>query len=173
MLFNSRYFALATIISTLANGLPLDAPRPRDIIPRAKSYTVINVDGGSSTEAPPQTTSVAEQETKTVEVTNPGPTVTQKVTATVVEPVPAPVSTGSSSTTSISSRSASTAIETPKPSVITIVVTKGDGPTDYYDNGMWHTNYRIKTLEAAVTTFATSTLTSTSLPVLETLNPSA
>lgn len=142
MIFSARYLALATMIVALASGLPLDAPKPRNMIPRAKSYAVINVDGGSSTQAPPQVTS--QVSTTTVEVTASGPTVTEEVTATVVESV-------------IVSKSISHPIETPKPNVITIIVTKDDGPTQYYDNGMWHTNYEIKTFAEIVTTFATAT----------------
>ncbi|KAF2828412.1 hypothetical protein CC86DRAFT_368661 [Ophiobolus disseminans] len=140
---------------------------PRDIVPRQKNYSVINVDGGS-TEA--QATTVIKS-TKTVEVVNPAPTVTQQVT-TVIEAAPtlAPAKSSSKCTTSATStptsKSTSTttsststiskAVETPKPIFITVTVPKDDGPTEYYDNGMWHTNYRIKTFAAAIPTIVAS-----------------
>ncbi|KAF2633718.1 hypothetical protein BU25DRAFT_405588 [Macroventuria anomochaeta] len=190
MIFNTRYIALAAIATTLVNALPLDPNQPRDILPRAKSYSVINVDGGASTEAPADATTVVDQTTKTVEVTKPGPTVTAEVTATVVEPVPAPAATSistswtSSSTSSSTPTStpsstkikpttisavASTTTETPKPVFVTVTVTDDAGPTEYYDNGMWHTSYRIKTFEAVATPSLLSTLgaiasSSTDLP---------
>ncbi|KAJ4334718.1 hypothetical protein N0V87_006627 [Didymella glomerata] len=84
MIFNTQLLALATVASTLVGALPLD-----NIAPRAKSYSVVNVGGGASTEAPADATTVVDQTTKTVEITNAGPTVTAKVTTTVIESVPA------------------------------------------------------------------------------------
>lgn len=160
MFFNTRVIILATLASTLTNALPFDAQQPRNIVPRAKSYSVINVDGGATTEAPVEAT-------KTIEVVNPGPTVTAKVTTTVVEPAPVPVSPSTTSSASSSATSSSTRTTknpptttvTPKPVFVTVTVTTDDGPTEYYDNGMWHTSYRIKTFEAAATPSLLSTTT--------------
>jgi hypothetical protein len=150
--------AIIASISILANALPFDTPR--QIVPRQKNYSVINVDGGSSDGA--EATTVVKS-TKTVAVVNPGPTVTQDVTTTVLSVAPAPMlsTSCSESTTSaaasitskaVISSSSSKPIETPKPIFVTVTVPKDDGPTEYYDNGLWHTYYRIKTFEAAVAT---------------------
>ncbi|KAF1837362.1 hypothetical protein BDW02DRAFT_566217 [Decorospora gaudefroyi] len=208
MLLDAQLLALAALFSNLVTGRPLDSA-PRDIIPRDKSYVVVNVGGDSSTQAPSTTTSVIKT-TKTVHVINPGETVTQEVTATVIRPhpVPAPTtsssssssttctsstakssssasltpvsststssswmststststhtpsssplpstSTAASTTSSLTSSSTSTSIETPKPIFITVTVSNDDGPTQYYDDGMWHTYYRVKTFEAVAAT---------------------
>lgn len=180
MIFNTQLLALATLASTFVSALPLDTNQARDIAPRAKSYSVVNVGGGASTEAPADATTVVDQATKTVEVTNAGPTVTAKVTTTIVEPVPAPAATSTSSSTSSpapTSRSTTTkaattspsTTATPTPVFVTITVTDDAGPTEYYDNGMWHTSYRIKTFNAVATPSILSTLSdiaasSTALP---------
>ena len=160
MFFATRTILLATLTSTLVNALPFDAQQPREVVPRAKSYAVINVDGGATTEAPVKAT-------KTVEVTNAGPIITAKVTTTIVEPAPVPASPSttsstlpsSSSTSTRTTKTASTTTVTPKPVFVTVTVTTDDGPTEYYDNGMWHTSYRIKTFEAVATASALSTAT--------------
>ncbi|KAF1932903.1 uncharacterized protein M421DRAFT_416496 [Didymella exigua CBS 183.55] len=156
MVFSTQAFALATLASTLVSALPLDTSQARNIVPRAKSYSVVNVGGGASTEAPAAATTTADATTKTVD----GPTVTAKVTTTIVGPVPAPVATSTSSSTSSRTPSRSptskatttspptTATATPTPVFVTVTVTDDAGPTEYYDNGMWHTWYRIKTFEA-------------------------
>ena len=154
-MFNKHIVALASIAATLINALPLDTNQPRDVVPRAKSYSVINVDGGATSKA-------SAEATKTVQVTNPAATVTAEVTATVVEPAPAPTSPSTTSSTSSSSKRTSTstrpsATATPKPVFVTVTVTTDDGPTEYYDNGMWHTSYRIKTIEAIATPSQPST----------------
>ena len=176
MIFNTRYIALAALASALVSSLPLD-----NIVPRAKSYSVINVDGGAPTQAPADVTTIVESTTKTVEVTNPGPTVTAEVTATIVEPVPAPSATSNTSSSTSSSSSSKptptststtitpTSTETPKPVLVTVTVTTDDGPTEYYDSGMWHTSYRIKSLEAVTAGTLLSTVSaiapgSTALP---------
>jgi hypothetical protein len=170
MIFNTQLIVLATIASSLVGALPLN-----DLVPRAKSYSVVNVGGGASTEAPVDATTVVDRTTKTVEVTHPGPTVTAKVTTTVVEsvPVPAKSSSTSSSTCSPTPTSSSTSTKatstkatttspsttaTPTPVFVTVTVTDDAGPTEYYDNGMWHTSYRIKTLEAVAAPTLLSTL---------------
>jgi hypothetical protein len=166
MIFNTQLLALTTVASTLVSALPLD-----NIAPRAKSYSVVNVGGGTSTQAPAGATTVVDQTTKTVEVTNAGPTVTAKVTTTVIElgPVPAEISTSTSSSSSSSTpSSSSTSIKatttspsttvTPTPILVTVTVTDDAGPTEYYDDGMWHTHYRIKTFEAVAAPTLLSTL---------------
>lgn len=144
MILNTQFFTLATFASTLVGALPLDSNQARDIMPRAKSYSVVNVGGGATPTV---------DTTKTVEVTNAGPTVTAKITTTIVEPVPAPTATSTSSTTSPSSTSTTatttspSTTATPTPVFVTVTVTDDAGPTEYYDNGLWHTSYRIKTFE--------------------------
>jgi hypothetical protein len=168
MLFTYNHIAIIASISIFTNALPLDT-KPRDLAPRQKNYSVINVDGGSSEVA--QATPVIKP-TKTVQVVNPGPTVTQEVTTTVVSAVPAPTPTSSSSKSTSSASTSNSAptstpapssiskpIETPKPIFITVTMPKDDGPTEYYDNGLWHTNYRIKTFEAPVATVVPSVST--------------
>jgi hypothetical protein len=157
MIFNKHIVALASIAATLISALPLDINQPRDVVPRAKSYSVINVDGGATSKA-------SAEATKTVQVTNPAATVTAEVTATVVEPAPAPTSPSTTSSTSSSSSPKRTSTSTrpsttatPKPVFVTVTVTTDDGPTEYYDNGMWHTSYRIKTIEAIATPSQAST----------------
>jgi Ulp1 family protease len=139
MLFGARHLALAALASTMASALPLDA------VPRAKSYAVVNVDGGSPTKAPAKPTTAPEEKTTTVEVANPGPT----VTTTVVKP--APTRTVTSSSTSTSTKS-----EKPKTSVVTVTVTPSPTPIEYYDDGMWHTRYPIKSDAAPAVTRAPS-----------------
>ncbi|KAH9871912.1 hypothetical protein J1614_006170 [Plenodomus biglobosus] len=143
MMFNNHVFAAATLFSTLAIALPLDN---RDVFPRNKSYDVVNVGGGSPA---PATTVI--RATKTVEVVNPGPTV--EVTVPVPSPAaPACTSSTSESTTDSASVSAApsststTSMETPKPVYVTVTVPAEDGP--YYDDGMWHTRYLVKTFDA-------------------------
>jgi hypothetical protein len=143
MIFGARYLALAALASAMASALPLDA------VPRAKSYAVVNVDGGSPTKAPAKPTTAPEEKTTTVEVVNPGPT----VTTTVVKPAPTPTVTSSSSS---SSSSTSTKSEKPKTSVVTVTVTPSPTPTEYYDDGMWHTRYPIKSDAAPAVTRAPS-----------------
>ena len=157
MVLNIRIVTLASIAATLINALPLDANQPRDIVPRAKSYSVINVDGGATSEAPTEAT-------KTVQVTDPATTITAEITATVVEPAPVPTSPSTTSSTSssssskrISTSSTPSTTATPKPVFVTVTVTTDDGPTSYYDNGMWHTSYRVKTFEAIATPSQAST----------------
>jgi hypothetical protein len=157
MLFTTRHMAILASISMLANALPFDTPR--QLVQRQKKYSVINVDGGAT--EPAQTTVV--EPTKTIEVVNPGPTITHEVTTTVEHAAPAPTTASSSSqsssstpiitstpTSSATSSSISKPIETPKPIFVTVTIPKDDGPTEYYDDGLWHTRYPVKTFEAAV-----------------------
>lgn len=166
MIFNTQLLALTIVASSVVGGLPLD-----NIAPRAKSYSVVNVGGGASTEAPAEATTIVDQTTKTVEVTNVGPTITAKVTATVAEPgpVPAETSTSTSSSSIKATTTASPTTATPTPIFVTVTVTDEPGPTEYYDNGMWHTSYRVKTWVAVAAPTLLSTLSdvaasSTGLP---------
>ncbi|KAH7380710.1 hypothetical protein BKA66DRAFT_465233 [Pyrenochaeta sp. MPI-SDFR-AT-0127] len=208
MLLNTQILTLATLLSALVTSRPLGAPRPRDIVPRSRSYAIINVDGGTSTEESLSATTIV-KETKTIEIVNPGPIVTQDVTSIVVQPAPVPtptrpsskstssptrssrtstptsshVSTSTSTSTSTQaptiSSSASSSIseptETLKSIFVTVTVPADSGPTEYYDDGMWHTLYPIKTFEAVAATStlaasaaSSSTAPSSTLPILET-----
>lgn len=120
----------------------------------AKSYSVVNVDGGS-----PSTSEAAQSvTTKTVaEPTTISPTETvvhtQDTTIVVTEtqhPAPSITQTVVYTTTIIASpttahnTSVSVSVVTLPPSVVTVTATQTD-TTSYYDNGMWHTSYAIKT----------------------------
>ncbi|EMD89244.1 hypothetical protein COCC4DRAFT_32162 [Bipolaris maydis ATCC 48331] len=176
MLFNKRILALAALFSTLTSGRPFDSAGAGKLVARSKSYAVVNV-GGDSTETSAEPTStikttttievVIPGETVTREVTatvvkpNPAPVPTPcpssssvaasssslpvSSTSTPISSTP-PISTPNTPM-SVPSNSTSMPIETPKPIFITVTVSEDDGPTEYYDNGMWHTNYRIKTFE--------------------------
>lgn len=159
MIFNTQILTIATLTSRLVSALPLDQNQDREVVPRAKSYSVVNVGGGASTEAP--ATTIVDQTTKTVEITNAGPTITAKVTATIVESVPAATSSSTSSPTPSSTPSSSSTRTSspsttamPTPVFVTVTVTDAAGPTEYYDNGMWHTSYRVKTFEVAASSTA-------------------
>ncbi|KAL6711125.1 hypothetical protein ACN47E_005656 [Coniothyrium glycines] len=165
MLLNVQTLVLAACLPLLAIG------RPFDNVPRAKSYEVVNVDGGQSTPAPPPETSV--EAITTVEVQNPGPTITQEVTTTLVQPVPNPTCTSTSSIssafqssstpTSSSSTSISipTSISMPKPIFVTVTVPEAPKSTEYYDDGMWHTRYPVKSFAPAVVIVTASALVAT------------
>ncbi|KAI4959866.1 hypothetical protein J4E86_003591 [Alternaria arbusti] len=77
MLLNAQTLALAAFFSTLATGRPLDSSKPREIVPRNKSYSVVNVGGDAST--PVATATSVIETTKTVEVVGPAQTVTQEL----------------------------------------------------------------------------------------------
>ncbi|EMD61012.1 hypothetical protein GGP41_009937 [Bipolaris sorokiniana] len=176
MLFNKRTLALAALFSTLASGRPFDSAGAGKLAERSKSYAVVNV-GGDSTEisATPASTikttttvevvvpgeTVTREVTATVVKPNPAPAPTpcpssSSVAASSSSSLDSSTSTPISSTppistpttpTSVPSNSTSIPTETPKPIFIAVTVSEDDGPTEYYDNGMWHTNYRIKTFE--------------------------
>jgi hypothetical protein len=147
---------LTLLISTLAAALPFEgASDPRILAPRSRTYAIVNVDGGSTT-IPPKPTTVVEDKTKTVQVTDAPTTVTDKDTATATA-VPAPSSiqtSDSSSTSSPKSTPSQPAQETPTPSIVTVIVTESAAPTEYYDDGLWKTRYPIKTFATATTTVA-------------------
>jgi hypothetical protein len=135
-------FSLILAISSLAAALPLEgAANPRELHARTKTYVIVNVDGGS-TSAPPKPTTVVENTTKTVKVTDAPTTITDKVTATAT---PTSTSTPKSSPSKPAQQTPA-----PPPSVVTIVVTESAAPTEYYDNGLWHTSYPVKTFATAV-----------------------
>lgn len=140
-------------MSILSDALPFDTPR--QLAPRQKKYSVINVDGGSTQAA--QATTVVEA-TKTVQVVNPGPTITEQVTTIVTPSKSAPPTTSTTPSSTSTLVRTSIVVETPRPTpvFVTVTVPQDDGPTQYYDDGMWHTYYRIKSFEAAVATFVPS-----------------
>ncbi|KAF2655858.1 beta-lactamase/transpeptidase-like protein [Lophiostoma macrostomum CBS 122681] len=208
-MFSSSCGSWVGVTGVTYGSLPLDefifnfdgqgrviAPKPKALVARA-SYSVVNVDGGSSTAAPDATTVVQQHTntaTETVKVTQVASTVTDNVTSTIVKttatpaPAPAPTTTlqsssaltkpsastsapssstvpSSSSTSSSSSAppsssqppsSSATATPVVNTSVLTVTVTESAGPTDWYDNGMWHTSYRVKTFGNAEVATATS-----------------
>lgn len=150
MLFTSRYWIFALSIASLSNALPLDAAlKPRNLVQRAKSYSVVNVDGGSTV---PSDTPTTVLETTTAIVTS-------KATSST------PTSTSTPSSTPAKKQPSSQAspkpTSTPKPSVVTVIITETVSPTEFYDDGMWHTLYPVKTFEQVVaTTTASSSSTS-------------
>jgi len=152
MLFNTQHFAILASISVFTSAFPLGA-----IAPRQKNYSVINVDGGNQ---PAQATTVIEA-TKTIEIISPGPEATSNAAPTPTPASSSPCSSSSSSSTPTTSSSASISkpVETPKPVFVTVTVPKDDGPTEYYDDGMWHTRYRIKSFGPAVVTPVASSST--------------
>ena len=169
MLFNAGHLVLILSISTFSNGLPLESvPESYELTPRAKSYSIVNVDGGAtSAPAPPEPTTVQERTTtQTVKFTTIVPIVTSIVTATVVDITTVPASNSETSTTktTVTHSAVYTSVstfesaapssptfsrkptKTSKPAIVTITVTAPVGPTEYYDNGMWHTSYVIKSI---------------------------
>lgn len=196
MLFNYQYLAFALLLPLLTKGLPLEATsKVRDIAPRAKSYAIVNVDGGST--AAPDATTVVEKtkvETETVQVTHVASTMTGTINSATADPTLAPTPPSSSPSPSSSKSSISpsasyistpsSVVSTPEstpqpsssssvkptptvdPSVVTVIITETAGPTEYYDNGLWHTSYAVKTFENIVLTTLTS-IASSSLPTLE------
>ncbi|KAF2202371.1 hypothetical protein GQ43DRAFT_439769 [Delitschia confertaspora ATCC 74209] len=205
-----RIFAALVASSTLlsiSSALPFYGVERRHVAPRAKSYSVINVDGGSTT-TPPQTvvetiTHPAPITTQTLKITNVSPSaVVVTLTSThTKEGTPSPRSTPttpitSSQTTSSSLQKTSSSSSEPsrlistsplnvstsptaplpastmspsgvQPSVVTIIVTASPAvSTEYYDDGMWHTRYTVKTFGtvAANSTTSSSFAASTGSP---------
>lgn len=135
MYLNPCYFAL--LLSSLAIGIPLDGSANLPKVARAKSYAIVNVDGGS-TAAPSSTKSSTTQDhnkTKTK-------TKTVEITYSALKPT--------ASTKPSSSKPVGPTI-TPSTSVVTVIITESASPSSYYDNGMWHTNYPVKTWGALTT----------------------
>jgi hypothetical protein len=140
MLLHTLYLTL--FISTFAAALPLEgASYPRNVAARAKTYAIVNVDGGTSTPPSPKPTTIVQDQTKTVEVTD-------RVTATL-----ATASTTKSSSSATTPSPISTQSESP--SVVTVIVTESRSASiEYYDDGLWKTSYAIKTFEAVTTGIA-------------------
>ncbi|KAF2274139.1 uncharacterized protein EI97DRAFT_435502 [Westerdykella ornata] len=138
MVFGSRYLALALSLTPLARCLPLNgAPSPRNLVQRTRSYAVVNVDGGSTALAEVTTTALLH------------PTSTTST----------PASTTKASSTSIPTP----AEERPPPSpvtktsnIVTVIVTETAQPTEFYDDGMWHTRYPVKYFGDAVPALTSS-----------------
>ncbi|KAF2019752.1 hypothetical protein BU24DRAFT_126481 [Aaosphaeria arxii CBS 175.79] len=161
----SHIYFIFSSLALLSNALPFEnAPNNRLVVPPARSYSIVNVDGGSTTPTQPEPTTVVE----TVQVTSAAPTTTTTVTTTTIQPAPilSPVSTSTISTsstpTTITSQSTTlassttTPTTTPAPHVITVTVTDTAGPTEYYDNGLWHTYYPVKTFATVAVVSAAS-----------------
>ncbi|KAK1919415.1 hypothetical protein P3342_013154 [Pyrenophora teres f. teres] len=165
MLLNAQALILAALFSALATGRPLDS---HDVLPRDKTYAVVNVGGDSPTQAPPTATSTVATTTTTttVEVVSPEKTVTQETTTTLINACiniiiiiiiiinSKPIDTVTNVYTLISNSTTTMPNETPKPIFVTVTVAEPAGTTDYYDDGMWHTRYAIKSFghDAAVAT---------------------
>ncbi|KAK7191313.1 uncharacterized protein CC84DRAFT_1162082 [Paraphaeosphaeria sporulosa] len=181
MQLTSLYF---TLLLSLTSGLPLEGAPNRHLAARSKTYAVVNVDGGSSIAAQPGTTTIVDDQTKTVRVTDAASiiTTTDRLITTIV-PAPTPTSSTTSISSTSSSRSSSrsasssatlaktstsaqtTTIPTaafnpattsealattqseknPGTSLVTVTITEGPAPTEWYDDGFWHTRYAIKT----------------------------
>jgi hypothetical protein len=129
MLFHSIVLLLGISVS---NALPLDhAQAPRKLAQRAKSYAVVNVDGGSTAS-----------------------TTLSQVTTTVLQPItviPKVTSSTSISTPEPSPEPSPEPTPEPKPILVTVVITETASPTKFYDDGMWHTSYPVKTFEEIAT----------------------
>ncbi|KAF2645072.1 hypothetical protein P280DRAFT_466303 [Massarina eburnea CBS 473.64] len=156
MLLSSFYLSL--VLSALTTALPFDGP----LNARAKSYAIVNVDGGS-TASPASSTVVDDKtKTKTVEVTESAATKTDTRTGQVT----ATVAPTASSTPTASPRTTAQPTITPSPSVVTVIVTESAASSSYYDNGLWHTSYAIKTW-AAMTTVSSDASLPTALSAAE------
>ncbi|KAF1921112.1 hypothetical protein BDU57DRAFT_509731 [Ampelomyces quisqualis] len=147
MLFGIQHMAVVASLALLSNALPFDTPR--QLAPRQKNYSVINVDGGSTEKGD---ATIVIKPTKTVEVVNPGPTITQEVTTTIVTIQSTSSTRPSATSTPASSKSIPVETPKPKPILVTVTVPKDDGKTEYYDDGLWHTYYRVKSFETTVAT---------------------
>lgn len=176
MHFPLHYLSSALLISSCINALPLEShPKNKALVARARSYSIVNVDGGST--APPPQTTIVEKETKTTTktttVTDSHPATTNIVTASAnptPAPVPSPTSTPCTSETTtvvtVTERLSQTT-HISVPSVVTIIITETAEPTRFYDNGLWHTRYAVKTFEAVAvptTTLSTSAKRLTASP---------
>ncbi|KAF2191461.1 hypothetical protein K469DRAFT_720478 [Zopfia rhizophila CBS 207.26] len=221
MPFTLLYLAFILSTSTLSNALPLDgALRPRQqLAPRGKSYSIVNVDGGSTPALEPTTivetvTPPERTKTETLEVTDVAPTVTDKITSIIVETSlatppppsttpeishsssstwgepfhltpdptskkpnstssPSPITSSAVSYSLVSTPGSTPQLQSPsttpsatgEPSIVTVVITTTQmGPTEYYDNGLWHTSYAVKTFETVVFSAMTSSASTEATP---------
>jgi hypothetical protein len=170
MQLTSLCFSL--LLSMLASGLPLEGAPNHRLAQRSKTYAVVNVDGGSST-ADDQTKTV--QVTGAASTTTTTDTVTTTVVPVSKPASPTGSITSSrsnsrsaspgtnSSTTSISIQISTIPTTTPTPttppkssattkseqvpgqSLVTVTITEDPAPTEWYDDGLWHTRYLVKT----------------------------
>ncbi|KAF2263795.1 hypothetical protein CC78DRAFT_533789 [Lojkania enalia] len=175
MIIKLDYFAIILSALSLSSGLPLDNVQHQraDVAHRAKSYQIVNVDGGSTAPSEPTTVVAKITATETIKVTDVPLAATDTTTTTVVEHTPIPPlaptlsslnsrvtstlsSTNSASSPCLSSTPGSTLLPSWSPSqqppniggtsILTVVITAPvASSTEYYDNGMWHTNYPVKT----------------------------
>ncbi|OCL11470.1 hypothetical protein AOQ84DRAFT_437685 [Glonium stellatum] len=224
MRFNSQDAVAFLSLFLLTSAFPLNVPeQPRsNRVKRVKSYSVVNVDGGS-TSSPPKvietvtaSADAAPTEVETVVATYVTPPSTNTIisTLTIVEtqppptsiiksfipiyshqspstPCPMPTTSCTMSTTPCSTPSISftlagsstdstqlpasptsptasqSIVTTEEPSVVTVVVTASEAvpTTEYYDDGMWHTRYPIRTFTTVWSNVETITPYSSASPV--------
>ena len=228
MRVNSQDVVAFLSLSLLTAAFPLNGPQqPRsNLVKRVKSYSVVNVDGGSTsspiavTETVTASASAVPTEVETVVATDVTPPSTNTIisTLTIVEtqppptsviesltltyshqlpstPCPMPTTPCSMSTTPCSTPSISftlagsptdstqsppssttpqSIITTGEPSIVTVVVTASQAvvTTEYYDDGMWHTRYPIRTFTTVwsnVETTASYLSTSSIIPAPSTI----
>ncbi|KAF2712071.1 hypothetical protein K504DRAFT_464159 [Pleomassaria siparia CBS 279.74] len=166
MLFNPIYLSLIFCIFNISSALPLEgAPKLHALAQRAKSYSIVNVDGGS-TSAPQPTTVIVERTTaETVKVTASAPAVTSILTITVNDTTlaPAPTSPSPSSTTSAAHTPVPTLRSTSQPPL----PSTSEKPTKYYDDGQWHTRYAIKSSAATAVVTPSPAVSDLPLSTLE------
>jgi hypothetical protein len=214
MRFNSQDVVAFLSLSLLTAAFPLNGPQqPRsNLVKRVKSYSVVNVDGGSTSSpaavietvtatdvAPPSTNTIIS--TLTIVETQPPPTsVIESLALTYsyqLPSTPCPMSTTPCSMSTIpcstpsisftlagsptdstqsppSSATPQSIITTGEPSIVTIVVTAPQAvvTTEYYDDGMWHTRYPIRTFTTVwsnVETIASFLSTSSIIPAPSTI----
>ncbi|KAL9096677.1 MAG: hypothetical protein Q9165_001165 [Trypethelium subeluteriae] len=156
--------SLVILSSVSVQALPL-AEQKR----QAPAYSVVPVDGGSSTELPStvvqtlpastqtivSTSIVTESESESTilvtSITTASPsteTVETTITTEASEPIPTvPGLTYSATETSISSLTATATDSYTTSSIVYSTVTESPAPstTQYYDDGLWHTFYPVKT----------------------------
>jgi len=131
----SQYLAAFALLSSVASAVPVVRLAIREAQPQ--SYSVVAVDGGSSTPAaaaPPATKTVTDA-------------VTQVQTATILSTIQASASDSPASVaTQVIPQTvtlATTIVETPAASAATVTI--GPSVTSVpFDNGQWHTTYYFK-----------------------------
>lgn len=147
----SQYLAVLALLSSVASAVPMAWP-VRARAAEAQSYSVVPVDGGSSTQAssaPPATKTVTDAITQVQ-------TMTQVQTATLLSTI---MASASNSPASIQTQVipetvtlATTIVHTATPSAetpATATVTVEPGVTSVpFDNGQWHTTYYFRSTVA-------------------------
>ncbi|KAI9693567.1 MAG: hypothetical protein M1820_009133 [Bogoriella megaspora] len=148
--------------STLIQALPFIAEQKRE----EPAYSVVPVDGGSSAEIPSTVVKTLPPKTRTVISTSIATTsesestilLTSTITAspsiqtvetTITTDISEPQATASATTvsateTTISASTATNTYTTSETAYSTITESPAPTPTSYYDDGMWHTLYPIK-----------------------------